>query len=50
MNEATTPYVAVTEGDLFLGLVTEMDLTQALGVAEQLRPPRPRRVASAHGW
>lgn len=50
MNEAMTPYIAVVEGDVFFGLLTEVDLAQALGLAEQLRPAGPKKVAKATGW
>ena len=50
MNEAELPYVAVVDNELFLGLVTEMDLAQALGIAENLRPTRSPGPARAPGW
>lgn len=50
MNEALSSYVAVTDQDLFLGLVTEMDLAQALGLAERPRGPTRRDAADAPGW
>jgi Zn-dependent protease len=50
MNEALSSYVAVTDQDLFIGLVTEMDLAQALGVADRLRGPTRRDAADAPGW
>lgn len=47
MNEALSPYVAVVEGDLFLGLVTEVELAQQAQLVDQLRrvgrrPREPR--------
>jgi Zn-dependent protease/predicted transcriptional regulator len=50
MYEALVPYVAVTDGELFLGLVTEMDLAHAQQMTDSLHR-RPRRgVAGETGW
>lgn len=42
MNEALSPYVAVLDGDIFLGLITEVELAQQAQLVGQLKryPPR----------
>jgi len=40
MNAAQSPCVAVTDGELFLGLITEAELAQHAGLGRALRPPR----------
>jgi stage IV sporulation protein FB len=43
MNEALSPYVAVVEDGLFLGLITEVDLAQQSYWVERLGAPQARR-------
>jgi stage IV sporulation protein FB len=47
MHEARTPFVAVVDKELFLGLVTELELVQQLTLAQalrkQMRDPRATR-------
>lgn len=40
MHEAGVPFVAVLEGDLFLGLVTEVEVAQQAALVDQLRRSR----------
>jgi Zn-dependent protease/predicted transcriptional regulator len=50
MNEALSPYVAVVEQELFLGLITEVELAQQATLVEQLRlRPRARRASGPIG-
>jgi hypothetical protein len=44
MGESGLPYVAVVEGELFLGLVTEHELFQHLTMYESLQRPEARVV------
>jgi len=44
MNEAGSPYVAVTDGELFLGLITEHELAQHVSMYEALQRPEARTV------
>lgn len=43
MNEVLLPYVAVVENDIFLGLITEVELAQQAALVKQLK----RRVPSS---
>lgn len=47
MQELNAPYVAVVEGELFLGLITEVELAQQAALVDQLR--RGRMVGRARG-
>lgn len=44
MNELLSPYVAVVDGDIFLGLITEVELAQQAQLAERMKPPGTRIV------
>lgn len=41
MNEVLLPYVAVVENDMFLGLITEMELAQQAALVNQLKRRTP---------
>ncbi|MEW6433187.1 MAG: site-2 protease family protein [Myxococcota bacterium] len=47
MQEWNAPYVAVVEGELFLGLITEVELAQQAALVDALRSGRP--VGRARG-
>lgn len=50
MNGALSTYVAVVDGELFLGLITELDLARSLGVATALRQRSAAGPVRATGW
>jgi CBS domain-containing protein len=50
MNAAETPYVAVVEGDTFLGLITEAELAQHAALGQAFGPPARRGPRDVQEW
>jgi hypothetical protein len=49
MNAAESPFVAVVDGELFLGLLTEAELASHASLADALRPPARPKPGAARG-
>jgi CBS domain-containing protein len=50
MSEAGSAYVAVVDGGLFLGLLTEAELARHAALGEALRPPPRRSPRDVREW